>query len=104
MLQRLLENFRKGIARTKWVASVFTERVRIEITIIKLLYRSDEMDKKREELLKTIGQRVYDSRTIPDKDIFKDRVVIDALTEIENIERNIGELRQRIAEIGSVGT
>jgi hypothetical protein len=103
MLQRLKDNFQRGIERIKWLATVFSERLKIEITIIKLLYRSDEMGRRKEELLKTIGQYVYESRTNPDKNVFRDKAINEALEEIEKIEKNIGELKQKMHEIGSVG-
>ncbi len=103
MLKILKDNFKRGIDRIKWFAAVFSDRMKIEITIIKLLYQSDEMDKKRDELLKTVGQRVYESRANPDKNILRDKEVVDALEEIEKIEKNIGELKQKIRDIGSVG-
>ena len=102
MLKKVKDNFSKGIERIKWFATVFAERFKIEIAIIKLLYQSDEMDKKKEELLKTVGQRVYELKKYADKNVFRDRVVVDALDEIETIEKNMDELKQKVAEIGSV--
>ena len=60
MLKNVYENFRKGIEKIKWFATLFSERMNIEIAIFKLLYQSDEMTKKRETLLKTIGERVVE--------------------------------------------
>ena len=102
MLKKVKDNFSKGIERIKWFSVVFAERFKIEIAIIKLLYQSDEMDKKKEELLKTVGQRVYELKKYADKNVFRDRVVVEALDEIETIEKNMDELKQKVAEIGSV--
>jgi seryl-tRNA synthetase len=101
MLKRLKEDFARGAQRIRWFATVFSERLKIEIAVIKLLYQSDEMDKKKDELFKSIGRRVYESRTNPDKNIFRDSEVVEALEEIEKIEKNIIELRKKISEIGS---
>ncbi len=102
MLQRLRENFRKGLYKLKWFAAVLSERLKIEIAVIELLYKSDEMEKKKEELLKTIGLRVYESKGNPDKNIFKDRAVIGALEEIDKIEKDINELKLKVSEMTSV--
>jgi len=103
MLKRIKDNFSKGIDRIKWFSTVLSERLKIEITIIKLLYRSDEMNKKRDELLKKIGQRVYELKVHTDKNILKDKVVSEAIVEIEKVEKDIEELNQKVSEIGKVG-
>lgn len=103
MLKRIKDNFIKGIDRIKWFSTVFSERLKIEITIIKLLYRSDEMDKKRDELLKSIGLRVYELKSNTDKNILKDKAVSEAIVEIEKVEKNIEELNQKVSEINKVG-
>ena len=51
MLKKVYENFRKGMEKIKWFATLFSERMNIEIAIFKLLYQSDEMTRKREALL-----------------------------------------------------
>ncbi len=43
MLKKVYENFRKGIEKLKWFATLFSERMNIEIAVFKLLYQSDEM-------------------------------------------------------------
>ena len=102
MFKRLRENFGKGTSNLKWFASVLSERLKIELAVIRLLYQSDDMEKSREELLKTIGRRVYDLRGTADKNILKDKTVMEALHEIEKIEKNIDELRQKVSEMSNV--
>lgn len=102
MLQRLRENFRKGLNKVRWFAAVLSERLKIEIAVIELLYQSDEMEKKKEELLKTIGRRVYELKGNLDKNILKDRMVLEALEEIDTIEKNIDELKLKVSEMSSV--
>lgn len=103
MLKRIIENFRDGLARIKWFAAVFSERVRIELAVIKLLYRSDEMEKTRQKLLKTIGERIYEVKGNPEKNVFRDKVIVEALEDIEKMEKDIEELKERVSEIHSTG-
>jgi hypothetical protein len=103
MLKRLKDNFTKGIERVKWFATVFSERLKIEITVIKLLYRSDEMDKRRDELLREIGSRVYELKGHPERNLLKDRVVLESIKEIEKIEKDVNELKQQVSEVSKVG-
>ena len=101
MFQRLKENFKEGLYRLKWVAVVLSERLKIEIAVIRLLYQSDEMEKSKEELLKTIGLRVYELSGNPDKNVIRDRTVLAALEEIKKIEKNIDELKKKVSEMSS---
>ncbi|MEW6107637.1 MAG: hypothetical protein AB1632_00495 [Nitrospirota bacterium] len=102
MLKKAQENFKKGIEKIKWFSALFSERIKIEIAVIRLLYQSDEMDKKREKLLKTIGERIVELKDHPDKNIFKDKVIADAVSEAEKLQKNIDELKQKASEISRV--
>src|SRR5271169_1776649 len=101
MFQRLRENFKEGLYRLKWVAIVLSERLKIEIAVIRLLYQSDEMEKSKEELLKTIGLRVYELDANSDKNVMRDRTVLTAMDEIKKIEKNIDELKKKVSEMSS---
>ncbi len=103
MLKQAADNFRKGVERIKWFSSVFSTRLRIEITIVKLLYRSDEMRRQREELLRTIGERVYDMRENPERNVFKDRVTQESIGRIQALEKEIEELNRRVQDVSRVG-
>ena len=102
MIERIKENFRDGIYRIKWFASVFAERLKIEIAVLKLLYRSDELEKNKNELLMTIGRRVYELKENPDKNILKDKEVAESLSAIEMLEKDIDEVKQRVSEMSGV--
>jgi seryl-tRNA synthetase len=103
MLKRVMESFRQGIGRIKWFSSVVSARMKIEIAIIKLLHRSDTVQKQREELIRTIGERVCELRTNQDRNVFRDRTVQEALNKIEGLEKEIEELNRRVQDVSSVG-
>ncbi len=103
MLKKAADSFRKGVERIKWFSSVVSARLKIEITIVKLLYRSDEMRRQREELLRAIGERVYDMRENPERNVFKDRVTVESIGRIEELEKEIDELNRRVQEVSRVG-
>jgi hypothetical protein len=75
--------------------------MKIEFSVIKLLYQSEQMEKKREDLIKTIGQRVYELREHTDRNILKDRIIAEALSEIEKINTEIESTRKKASEISS---
>jgi hypothetical protein len=103
VIEKLRANFRGGLDKIKWLSAVLSERLKIEIAVIKLLSRADGMEKKKGQLLEAIGRRVYELKGNTDKNILGDREVRSAIDEIEKIEQDLEELRQRASEIGSVG-
>ncbi|GAB4488247.1 MAG: hypothetical protein OHK006_18420 [Thermodesulfovibrionales bacterium] len=100
MLNRVQENFRNGIDRLKWFSGVFADRLKVEIALVKILYRSNEMRKTRDELLRRIGERVVELSGHPDKQVLKDTGIAEALAEIGKIDREIEECRQKADELG----
>jgi seryl-tRNA synthetase len=103
MFEKLKESFSSGIARIKWFATVFSERLKIEIAVVKLLYQSDEMEKKREGLYREIGRRVYEFKEKPEKNILKDKVVAEAIEGIEKLEKGLDELKEQVSGVSGAG-
>ncbi len=101
-VKKIIDDFRKGIERMRWFATVFSERLKIEIAIFRLLYESDRMDKIRTELLRKIGERVMELRDHHDKNILKDSVIAETVAEISKLEKTIEDLKTRASEIGRV--
>jgi hypothetical protein len=103
MIEELRESFSGGIERIKWFATVFSERLKIEIAVVKLLYQSDEMHKKREGLYREIGRRVYELKGNPEKNILKDRAVAEAIEGIEELDKGLDELNRKVSEMSGAG-
>jgi hypothetical protein len=101
MVRRLKDNFDRGIEKIKWFSSLLSERLRIEYVVIKLIFQSDRMEKKKDELLKKIGQRVLEMKEHIDKQILRDRVIAEALSEIEKINNEIDITKKKASEISS---
>jgi hypothetical protein len=104
VIERIRENFGIGISRIKWFAAVFADRLKIEVAVIRLLYRSAEMEKKKAGLLRNIGTRVYELRANPDRNILKDKTVIEAVEALVKLEKEMEELKQKASEMSSVET
>jgi tRNA/tmRNA/rRNA uracil-C5-methylase (TrmA/RlmC/RlmD family) len=102
MWKRLKNNFDTGIEKIKWFSSLFSDRLKIEVSVMKLLYQSDEMAKKRDELMRTIGQRTYELKGYPDRYILKDRVIMEALSEIEKINNEIDATKKKASDISRI--
>src|SRR5512140_917345 len=102
MIKRVKDNFMNGLQQVRWFSSVMAERVKVEMAVIRLLFRSDEMEKKKDLLLRTIGERVYECKGLPDKNVMRDREVVEAISEIERLDKDIEELKHRVSEISSI--
>lgn len=102
MLKRIKDSFENGVEKIKWASSLLSERVKIELSIMKLLYETDQLEKKKEDLMKTIGRRVAELKEYPDRQILKDSIVADALSEIEKITTEIDQTRKRASDISRI--
>lgn len=101
MWKKLKENFDRGIEKIKWFSILLSDRLKIEYSVMKLLYQSEQMKKRRDDLMKTIGQRIYELKGHPDRYILKDRVIADALSELEGINSEIESTKKKASEISS---
>ncbi len=101
-VKKTVDDFRKGLERIRWFATVFSERIKIEIAILRILWESDGLAKTRAELLKKIGERVVELKGHQDKDILRDSVIAEAVAEIEKLEKTMDDLKNRVSDIGRV--
>jgi vacuolar-type H+-ATPase subunit I/STV1 len=101
-MRKVVEDFRRGTEKIRWFSSLFAERMKIEIAVVKLRYDEDKIARTRDDLLKRIGGRIMELKSHEDKNIFKDTVVAEAISEIEKIDKSLEETRSRISDMGRV--
>lgn len=101
MIKRLKDNFEDGIEKIKWFASLLSDRLKIELSVMKLLHESEQMEKKRDELIGKLGRRVLEMREHADRQVLKDSVIMDTMDEIEKVDREIEQTRKKASEISS---
>jgi seryl-tRNA synthetase len=101
MLKRLKGNFESGVERIKWFSSLFSDRIKIEYSVIRLLHQSEQMEKKKDELMRTIGNRVYELKGYSEGHVLKDGIISEALSEIEKIDKEIESTKKKASEISS---
>lgn len=102
MLEKIKRNLDEGLDRIQWLASLLSERIKVEIAVIKLFRESSDLEKRRDRGLRKIGWRVFEFRSQGDVNVFEDGKVRAALKEVEKLDHEINELRQRVAEISAV--
>ncbi len=98
MFGRVKRDFESGMEKLKWFSSLLSERIRIEITIFKLLYRSEELKKQKDKLLMQIGEEVYEMRG-KDKNVYADKEVVYAIKKLETLEPELKETVEKASEI-----
>ena len=101
MIGRVKKDFESGIKKVKWFATLLSERVRIEIAIFKLLYKTEELKEKRDKLLRQIGEEVYEMRD-RGKNVFSNKEVLAAIKSLESIEPEIRETLEKAADFSKL--
>lgn len=100
MLIGLKKSLDEGIGKVRWASSLLTERLKVEMAVIKLLRESDGLEKRRSELIADIGERVFELRDRKEIDILKDPKIMAALKELKPLDDELHELREKASEIG----
>jgi hypothetical protein len=98
MYSKIKNDLEEGIERIKWFAQLLSDRVRIEMDVFRLTYRAEELKKKRNVLLISIGEEVC-LMGKSEKGIHANRKIMDALEEINDLEPRIRETNDRVTEI-----
>jgi len=101
MYARIKQDIETGLEKFRWFATLFSERVRIEISVFRLLYQSEEMKRRRNELLRQIGEEVYALRG-KDKNIYANKDIAAALRKIEQLEPEIQSTIDQASEISKI--
>jgi seryl-tRNA synthetase len=101
MYARIKNDLDEGLHKVKWFARLLSERVRIELTVFRLLHKSEELKKKRDALIKKIGEESYRINK-SDKGIHPSKDMLDAITEIDALEPQIKETIDKAAEISRI--
>lgn len=99
MWTRIRSNFESGIEKLKWFSSMFSDRLKIELSVMKLLYESDCLEKNKDDIMKTIGKRILELKGQPERNIMKDTIIMDALSEIERINSEIDSTKKKASDI-----
>lgn len=102
MIIKVKESFEAGMERLRWLASVLSERIKVEMAVVKLLWTSSDLEKKREELVRRIGERMFELRGAGDVDVFSDRKISQTLKELEGLDAELQKMKKKVSEIGEV--
>ena len=99
MWTRITSNFENGVSKLKWFASLFSDRLKVEFSVMKLLYETDRMERRKDELTKAIGRRFLELKGQPERNIVKDRIIAESLSEIELLNSEIETTKKQASDI-----
>jgi hypothetical protein len=96
--EKVVVNLETGSKKIAAAASIFAERVRVELSIVRLRIRLDEVQSRIDELHRSIGRRVVDlidRSAIPKagEQLAKDEDIATALSELEARNKDLEELK-----------
>jgi hypothetical protein len=95
MLDRIRKNFNDGLKNVKWVATFLAERTKVETSIARLLYESNKLETRLNELYGEVGKRVLELREKGEKEIMKDFIILQTVSEIKKLKEQIEDYKSR---------
>lgn len=102
MLKKVRDNIEAGIEKIRWFSSLLNERIKVEISLFKLINQSSEMEKKRDAILKAIGKRVIELKDKSEKNILRDPSLIEMMNQLNIIEKEMDEIREKALELSKI--
>jgi ArsR family metal-binding transcriptional regulator len=101
MFDRIKKDIDSAIEKIKWFSAFFSERLNAEIMVFQLLYKSEKLKKRRDELIRKIGEEVYKMRG-KDRNIYSNKDIVEAIRELEMLESQIKENIEKASEINKI--
>ncbi len=98
---RIRKNAEEGIESIKRGASIVAERARIEASLARILFETGKLEKRLTTLYQKIGERIYTLTAKKEKNILKDREIIEALEEIARLKEDLNKLQREARFISS---
>ncbi|MCS7163813.1 MAG: Vsp/OspC family lipoprotein [Thermodesulfovibrio sp.] len=98
MFEIIKKDFLEGLKNFKFWASVISERIKIEINVLKLIKEINQLNLRRDELLKSIGKEVLDSWD-RDLEIKENGKIISLIRQIRELETQLESEKKKLREL-----
>lgn len=99
MIEKLMANFTAGVEKLRWFSSLMSERLKVELAVIKLMNEARALEEKKKEVLMAVGERVFELRG-HEQAILKDPALKETLKELGTLNKDLEDLKKRISEMG----
>lgn len=93
MIDNVKKSVASGIKRIKWIADFLAERIRVETSIAKVLYKKSKLEDDMDDLYRDIGRRVLELKNLGREDVFKDFMIQQALNELKEMKETVQEYK-----------
>ncbi len=101
MLDKIKLSFDNGIERLKWFSSTVNARLGVEIAMMKLMREARELELRKADLLKAVGERVFELRT-RHPEYMQDDAVRRTVSELDGVERELNDIKRRASDLGRI--
>ena len=101
MLDKIKTSFDSGIDRLKWFSNTVNERLRVEIAMVGLMRDAREHELRRAELMKEIGERVFELRSRMPQ-YLDDELIRRTVSELDGVERELNDIKKRASDLGRI--
>ena len=101
MLDKIKLSFDNGIEKLKWFSNTLNARLGVEIAMMKLMREARELELRKTELLKAVGERVFELRT-RHPEYLQDDTIRRTVSELDGVDRELNEIKQRASDLGRI--
>lgn len=101
MLDKIKTSFDTGLEKLKWFSTTLSERLKIEIAMVKLMREARDLELRRDTLMKNIGERVFELRAREPK-YLDDELIRRTVTELDGLDGELQEIKRRASDLGRV--
>lgn len=101
MIETIKRDFVQGLKTFKFWAEVFSERVKVEINVFKILNEIRRLNERRDELLRELGMETMESWK-SSKELEDNERIFSLIRKIKELDEKIEEQKRKIQELGEL--
>jgi seryl-tRNA synthetase len=98
LLEIIKRDFLQGLKTFKFWAEVLSQRVKIELNVLKLISEINKLSLKRDLFLKSIGKEIYESWN-ENLNIKESENISSLIRQIREIEAQIEDRKKKLSEL-----
>jgi len=102
VIENIKKDFIQGLKTFKFWASVISERIKVEINVLKLIGQINSLMEKREELLKRIGEEISETWNT-DFNLKENEKISYLIRQIKELDLEIEEKKKKLADLEEIG-
>jgi nickel-dependent lactate racemase len=101
MLEIIKKDILQGLKILNFWTKTISERVKVEINILRVLSEIHKLTEKRDEILKKLGQETYQSWE-SFTNLQENEKILIFIRELKEVEKEIEEKKKKLSDLGDV--